>query len=363
MRSEPRLAFVLDALPSLGGAEKVLFTALDAFPRADVFTLIYNRCVFEGTPIANRKVRTSYLNDIPFARRHHRLFLPLMPHAVERLDLHDYDIILSFNYAVAHGIRSHNGARQLAYTYTPMRYAWTDINLNGTQSRKNWIVHRFMESFREWDRQAASRVHGFAAISRAVAGRIRSAWDRDARLIYPPVEIERFKPSQTRGDYYMTASRLVPHKRIDLLVRAFTHLGLPLIVVGDGPELPRLKALAGPSVRLVGFQPETRLADLMSRARGFVCAAEEDFGIAIVEAQAAGLPVIAYGRGGALESVIDGVTGLFFGEQTTDSLIEAIHRFERTADSFCTQEIVQNAARFGKPRFLQEFRQFVDEAL
>lgn len=359
MRSEPRIAFVLDALPSIGGAEKVLFTALEAYPQADVFTLIYNQHFFKGTPIANRKIRTSYLNTLPFAQKHHRLFLPLMPHAIECFALRDYDVIVSFNYAVSHGILNHNGARHLAYTYTPMRYAWTDLNLNGTQTRKNWIIHQFMNSFRKWDRQAASRVHAFAAISRAVASRIETAWGRDSRLIYPPVETERFRPIAKRGEYYITVSRLVPHKRIDLLVRAFSQLGLPLIVVGDGPEMTRLKAVAASNIQLPGYQSDEKTAELIAGARGFVSAAQEDFGIAIVEAQAAGCPVIAYGQGGALESVTDGVTGLFFDEQTVDSLSGAIRKFEARADTFCAEDIVQNASRFGKARFIQEFRQFV----
>jgi glycosyltransferase involved in cell wall biosynthesis len=360
MRSDPRIAFVLDALPSLGGAEKVLFTALEACPQADVFTLIYNRDVFNGTPIANRNIRTSHLNTLPFAQKHHRLFLPLMLRAIERFDLRDYDVIVSFNYAVAHGIRNHNGARHFAYTYTPMRYAWTDLNLNGTQTRKNWIIHQFMNSFRKWDRQAASRVHAFAAISRAVAGRIKTAWGRDSRLIYPPVETERFHPNPKRGEYYITVSRLVPHKRIDLPVRAFSQLGLPLIVVGDGPEMPRLRAMAESNVQLPGYISDEKTAELITGARGFICAAEEDFGIAIVEAQSAGCPVIAYGQGGALESVMDGVTGLFFDEQSLDSLTEAIQKFETRTDSFSTEDIVNNAKRFGKNRFLQEFRQFIE---
>lgn len=359
MRSEPRIAFVLDALPALGGAEKVLFTALEAYPQADVYTLIYNRCAFDRTPIAHRTIHTSFLDSLPFARKHHRLFLPLMLRAIERFDLCKYDVIVSFNYAVAHGIKNENGASHLAYTYTPMRYAWTALNLNGTQVRKNWLVHQYLRSFRTWDRQAASRVHSFAAISRAVGERIRTAWGRDSRLIYPPVETERFHPLEKRGDYYITVSRLVPHKRIDLAVRAFARLGLPLVVVGDGPELPRLANLADSNVRILGYQTDARVAELIRGARGFVCAAEEDFGIAIVEAQAAGVPVLAYGQGGALDTVIPGKTGLLFSDQSVDGLIEGIRDFERRVDSFCPEELVSHARKFGKTRFLREFREFI----
>ena len=360
MKSEPRLAFVLDALPSLGGAEKVLFTALEAYPHADVFTLVYNRTVFEQSPISNLNIRTSYLDALPFAHKHHRLFLPFMPRAIQNFDFHGYDTIVSFSYAVAHGIHNQNGARHLAYTYTPMRYAWTGLNLNGTQTAKGWLLQKVMKTFRTWDRRAAARVDAFAAISKAVACRIKESWGRDSRVIYPPVEVGRFRPAARRGDYYITVSRLVRHKRIDLLVRAFSQLGLPLIVIGDGPELPRLKAQAKDNVQLPGFLPDDQTAGLLASARGFVCAAEEDFGIAIVEAQAAGCPIIAYGQGGALESVREGVTGLFFDQQTVESLCEAVQKFDDIAGSFCREDVAANAQRFGKDRFLREFRQFVE---
>ncbi len=361
MKSDLRIAFVLDALPAVGGAEKVLFTALDTYPQADVFTLIYNRPAFQGTPIANRSIHTSYLDRLPFAQKHHRLFLPLMLQAVERLDLREYDVIVSFTYAVAHGIHNPNRARHVAYTYTPMRYAWAGLNVNGTPTRKNPLIQRFMDSFRTWDRQAAARVDDFAAISEGVACRIKNAWGRTSRLIYPPVEVERFQSFHLRGDYFITVSRLVSHKRIDLLVRAFSQLQLPLVVIGDGPEFSHLKALASSNIHLTGFLPDERVAELIMKARAFVCAAEEDFGIAMVEAQAAGCPVIAYGRGGARETVSDGVTGLFIEEQSVEGIKEAVRRFEAQADSFCREDLVRNASRFGKDRFIYEFVKFVED--
>jgi len=359
MKSEPRLAFILDALPSLGGAEKVLFTALEAYPHADVFTLIYNRKVFEGSLLAQRKIQTSYLNMIPFAQRYHRLLLPLMPLAIELFDLRKYDGIVSFNYAVAHGVRNSNGVRHIAYTYTPMRYAWTNVNLDGTRTQQNFIVDQVMNAFRKWDVLAAARVHEFAAISQAVTERIKLAWGRDAGLIYPPVETDRFSAQKERGQYYITVSRLVPHKRIDLLVQAFSQLKLPLLVVGDGPELPYLKSLASSCIQFLGYQSDEKVEQLLSTARGFICAAEEDFGIAIVEAQAAGCPVIAYRSGGALESVINNCTGLFFADQSIESVMAAVQEFEKRYLCFDVNEIVQNAKRFGKERFLQEFKHFV----
>ena len=360
MKSNRRVAFVIDSLPSLGGAEKVLFTALELYPQADVFTLIYNRDVFNNTPIAQRDIKTSYLDLLPLARKHHRMFLPLMPAAVERFDLHDYELIVSFSYAVAHGVQNFNGARHVSYTYTPMRYAWTDINLDGTRTSRNFIVEKLLQAFCTWDRKAASRVHQFAAVSQAVSKRIQSAYQREAPVIYPPVEIKRFQPNKQREDFYITVSRLVPHKRIDLLVEAFTQLNLPLLIVGDGPELPRLHNLARSNIKLLGYQTDENVAELMNRARGFVCAAEEDFGIAIVEAQAAGCPVIAYGHGGALETVVDDVTGILFPEQSTESLVKAILQFERRYNSFYVDDLVQKAKRFDKDCFKSQFVEFVE---
>lgn len=359
MKSEVRIAFIIDALPSLGGGEKVLFTALEDFPCADIFTLVYNRGVFAHTPLANKKVHTSLINSLPLAHKNHRLFLPFMPSAIERFDLRAYDIVVSFSYAVAHGVMNHNGARHVTYTYTPMRYAWTDLNPDGTRNHKNLILDGLMRLFRAWDQRAASRVHQFAAISQAVSKRIVDAYQRESSVIYPPVEVERFKPCVSREDYYLTVTRLVPHKRVDLIVEAFSRLNLPLLVVGDGPELPRLRNMANSNVRFLGYESDERVAEIMGRARGFVCAAEEDFGIAIVEAQAAGCPVIAYGRGGALETVLEGETGLFFEEQVMGSLIEAVQRFERGRGNFLVEDIVHNAGRFNRSRFLEEFRRFV----
>ena len=359
MTSEPRIAFIIDALPSLGGGEKVLFTALELYPHADVFTLIYNPPFFVDTPISTRSIKTSWLNNLPFAHRYHRLFLPLMPSAIERFDLRAYDFVICFSYAVAHGVTNYNGARHVSYTYTPMRYAWTDLNLNGTHTRKNLILDGFMRAFRTWDRKAASRVHAFASISQTVSKRIADAYQRAAPVIYPPVEVDRFTPACPREGSYVTLTRLVPHKRVDLIVEAFSKLNLPLVVVGDGPELPRLKSSAASNIHFLGYSSDEKIAELLSKARAFVSAAEEDFGIAIVEAQAAGCPVIAYGQGGALETVILGVTGLHFGEQTAESLIQVVQEFERDHSCFDINQLVRNAQRYRKERFLSEFQQFV----
>ena len=360
MKSDPRIAFVIDALPSLGGGEKVLFTALEIYPTADVFTLVYNQHVFAETRIANKEVKTSFINALPFARKHHRLFLPLMPRAIERLDLQKYDLIVSFSYAVAHGIQNFNGARHVSYMYTPMRYAWTDLHIDGTHTRKNLILEGLMRAFRSWDKKAAARVHQFATISQTVSKRIADAYHREAPVIHPPVEVEKFHPNHQRKDFYITVSRLVPHKRIDLIVQAFTKLHLPLIIIGVGPELRHLQKLAGSNIHFIGYETDEKVVDLLAKARGFVSMAEEDFGIAIVEAQAAGCPVITYKGGGALETVISGVTGQFFNEQSSESLIEAIQEFEKQYSCFHVDDLVQNARKYDKARFVSEFQRFVE---
>jgi glycosyltransferase involved in cell wall biosynthesis len=359
MTSKPRTAFVLDALPAIGGGEKTLFAALEIFPQADIFTLVYNKREFTQTPIASKKIITSYLDEIPLAQSHHRLLLPLMPAAIERFDLCQYDVVVAFSYAVAHGVHVKSGTRHLSYTYTPMRYAWSDINLDGSHTRKNPLLNMVMQIFRKWDTSAAGRVHEFAAISHSVAGRIQSAYRREAQVIYPPVEVERFSPNGHRGNYFVTLSRLVPHKRLDLVIEAFSRLKLPLKIIGDGPEKQRLQKHAAPNIEFLGYQSEEAVAQLLAEARGFVCAAEEDFGIAIVEAQAAGCPVIAYQGGGALETVKEGETGLFFPDQSAESLIEAVQRFQDSAHCFRTDIMVDNAHRFSKTRFTESFRNWL----
>jgi glycosyltransferase involved in cell wall biosynthesis len=359
MTSKPRIAFVLDALPAVGGGEKTMFAALEAFPQADIFTLIYNRPAFANTPVANKQIFTSYLDRLPLAQAHHRLLLPLMPTAIERFDLCQYDAVVAFSYAVAHAVRVKDSTRHLCYMYTPMRYAWSDINLDGTHSRKNPLVDLAMKRFRKWDRSAARRVHEFAAISHWIAWRIQSAYQRKAQVIYPPVETERFTVGRKRENYFVTLSRLVPHKRIDLVIEAFSRLKLPLKVIGDGPAAKTLQKRASSNIDFLGYQTEEAVVQLLGSARGFICAAEEDFGIANVEAQAAGCPVIAYRGGGALETVLDGVTGIFFPEQSAVSLTEAIKRFEDSSHCFRTDDLRQNAQRFSKARFQRSFQEFV----
>lgn len=358
---KPKIAFIIDALPSVGGAEKVLIASLELFPDAPVYTLIYNRDKFIETPLPGHPVVTSYINRLPFAHDHYRSYLPLMPAAIEHFDLRQYDILLSFSYAVAHGVSTAPGQRHISYTFTPMRYAWRDGEYETLYPHANHWIEGLFNSFRKWDVSTVQHIDQLAAVSQWIAGWIEHVYQREARVIYPPVEIERFQPQSHREDYYITVSRLVAHKRVDLIVEAFGQLKLPLIVVGEGPEYWRLVQKATDNIRVIGYQSDAAVANLLNKARAFVISSEEDFGIAVVEAQAAGCPVIAYGRGGVLETVIDGQTGIFYCEQTVESLVAAVQCFEHRLKDFHHSEIQVNTRRFNKAHFQQELISFITQ--
>ncbi len=288
-------------MPEYAGAERVLDTVLELYPNAPIFTLVYNPDAFVGTFIAKHPVHTSWLQQMPGGRVHYRKYLPLLPLTFQLFDLHEYDIVLSFSYAVAHGVATRPDQLHISYTFAPLRYAWQNAN---DYYQHGWIAPAaklILHYFRAWDRSAAAHVTHFVAISEWTAECIRRAYGREAEVIYPPIEVERFQPKEPRERYYVALSRLVSHKRLDLIVRAFTRLGLPLVVIGEGPERKRLEGQAGPNVRLVGRQSDQAVIDWLGRARALVHAAEEDFGLVLVEAQAAGCPVIALERGAARE--------------------------------------------------------------
>jgi glycosyltransferase involved in cell wall biosynthesis len=358
MQLNSKIAFVIDALPAIGGAEKVLMAALELFPGAPVYTLLFNREKFAYTPIACRDVTTSFIQRLPFAPTQYRKYLPVMPLAMQQFDLCAYETIVSFSYAVAHGVKVHPGQTLLSYTFTPMRYAWSNIGLDGKPRRSSLFMDSIFRRFREWDVAAAGRVYKFAAVSRWISDWIERAYKRESCVIYPPVEIERFTPAAEREDFFVTIARLVPHKRVDLLVDAFNCLRLPLLIIGEGPERHRLEARARENVRFLGFQPDSVVDDLLNRARAYVCPGREDFGIAMVEAQAAGCPLVVYGAGGALEIVGEHQTGIFFNESTPESLIAAVEKLDRTCIS--SHDCVKNARRFDKERFHMEFEAFVE---
>jgi UDP-N-acetylmuramyl pentapeptide phosphotransferase/UDP-N-acetylglucosamine-1-phosphate transferase/glycosyltransferase involved in cell wall biosynthesis len=355
-----RVAIVHDFLYTYAGAERVLEQLIALFPDCDLFS------IFDFLPpdqrgfIRNKKVRSTFIQRMPWARRKHRAYLPLMPLAIEQLDLSAYDIVISSSYLVAKGVLTRHDQLHICYCHTPVRYAWDLQNqyldqLHGLlRIAKDAVARILLHYIRNWDVHSANNVDVFVTNSDFVGRRIKKVYRRDAQTIYPPVDTERFALQEQKEDFYVTASRLVPYKRIDLIVEAFARMpGRRLIVVGEGPEMEKIRAKTSDNVRLLGYQPVARLRHYLQRARAFVYAAEEDFGIVPVEAQACGTPVICFGRGGVTESVIDGKTGVHFYEQTVESIIDAVSRFED--QQWDPAEIRKNAERFSVRQFRQRF--------
>ncbi len=356
-RSPPPIALVQDALPDYGGAERVLEVVLEMFPQAPIYTLVYRPSRFEGTRLATHPIQTSPLARLPGALKNHYRYLPLFPYFIEQLDLRQFRIVISFNYAVAHGVVLRPDQLHISYTYTPLRYLWhqTHAFLEEQRGLRGMLTRILFHYLRMWDVTASRRVDHYVAISSWVAAGIRRAYGRQAEVIFPPVATEKFEPLQPRQDYYITVTRLAPHKRIDLIIEAFRQLDRPLIIVGEGPDRPAFAAQAPANITFAGRLPDEQVAALLGRARAFVHVAEEDFGIAPVEAQAAGCPVLAYESGGVRDTVIPGVTGLLFKEQTSSCLREAVLQFEAVQGNFDPFRLQAHAAQFGVERFKREF--------
>jgi len=359
-----RFAFVHEWLVNLGGSEKVLERALELDSQAPIFTLVYDPDALGESIIHEHPIHTSFIDRLPFRSRF-RMYLPLMPMAIERLDVGDVDVIISSNHCVAKGILTRSDQLHISYVHAPMRYAW-DLHFPLMQQARlhqglrGMVASRMFHSLRQWDVLAANRVDVFVANSKYTARRIRKAYRREAEVIYPPVDIDRFDPGQVRDDFYLTVCRCVPYKRVDLIIEAFNDLGRPLIVIGDGPELNRLKAMAGKGVRVLGRQDDAVIVDHMQRCRAFVHASDEDFGISPIEAQAAGAPVIAYSRGGTGETVIPKVTGIHFDRQSSASISDAVKKFEAEAAEFDGARIRTHAETFSPDRFDAQMQQLVE---
>lgn len=361
-----KTCFVHEYLIDYGGAEQVLKGFLEIWPNSPIFTLIYDK---EGNCkdiINSTKVIGSFLNKFPYARRKHRAYLPLMPLAIEQLDLSGYDVVISESHAIAKGVITGPDQLHIGYIHTPIRYAWDMQEAYLKQAGldkglRSFITRALLHYLRIWDMRTVAGVDYYIANSNFVAKRIMKLYKREAEVIYPPVNVDRFSIGKEKEDFYITISRLVSYKKVDLIVRAFNRLpGRDLVIIGDGPEIKSLKKIASSNITFMGFQPESVIEDMLKRAKAFVYAAEEDFGIVPVEAQACGTPVIAYGKGGVLETVVEGETGFFFEEQNETALIEAINAFEGSA-SLDPDVIRQNAERFNKARFLREMKSFVEE--
>jgi len=360
-----KTAVVHEWLVTYAGSEQVCEQMLRLFPDADLFSLVDFLPDDLRWFIQHRPVNTSFLQHLPFARKRFRAYLPLMPMAVEQFDLSTYDVILSSNHAVAKGVLTRADQLHISYVHTPIRYAW-DLQqqyLRGSDLQKGLkaiAAQTILHYLRLWDVATANRVDCFLANSQFVARRIWKTYRREAQVLYPPVAVDRFHPGGDRDDFYLTVSRFVPYKRVDLTVQAFNQLGLPLVVIGDGADWKRVKAIAQPNVKLLGRQPDAIVEDYLQRCKAFVFSAEEDFGITLVEAQAAGAPVIAFGKGGATETVIPGKTGILFPHQTVESLMEAVQYFESGGLITDCEQLRQNAERFAPERFRQEFLKIVE---
>lgn len=368
-----KTAIICDWLVTYAGSERVLEEIIHCFPDADLFAVV------DFIPTPNRSflnhkiVKTTFIQQLPGAKKRYRSYLPLMPLAIEQLDLSGYDLILSSSHAVAKGVLTGPDQLHISYTHSPMRYAWDlqhqylqESGLN--KGLRGWLAKYFLHRLRLWDQRAATGVDHFIANSHYIARRILKTYRRSAHVIYPPVDVALFTPAQQRkDDFYLTASRLVPYKKVALIVESFAQLpDKKLLVIGDGPDLARIKKIATANIEILGYQSPTALVDYMQRAKAFVFAAEEDFGIAPVEAQACGTPVIAYGKGGALETVrgIDKEkpTGIFFHEQNIASIHQALREFEQRQDHFTPEACVHHARRFRPERFQEELKDFVKEA-
>ncbi|MDX2211806.1 MAG: glycosyltransferase family 4 protein [Oculatellaceae cyanobacterium bins.114] len=361
-----KTAVVHEWLVTYAGSERVCEQMLLLFPEADLYSLVDFLSEQLRGFIQHKSVTTSFIQRLPFANPKFRQYLPLMPLAVEQFDLSEYDLILSSHHAVAKGVITRADQLHISYVHTPIRYAW-DLQRDYLQGAglqrglKAVLTQLILHYIRLWDVASANRVDCFVANSHYVARRIWKTYRRPAQVIYPPVAVEQFYPKSQRDDFYFTLSRFVPYKRIDLIVTAFTQLGLPLVVMGDGPDWRRVTAMAGANVQFLKPQSDSVVADYMQRCKAFVYAAAEDFGITLVEAQAAGAPVITYGKGGATETVIPEKTGLFFGEQTVESLIEVVRRLESKSVSFDTERLRSHAEQFSINRFQREFAELVDQ--
>lgn len=364
------VALVHDWLTGMRGGEKVLEILCELFPDATIHTLLHKKRSVSET-ISRMKIKTSFVQNLPFAVDHYRKYLPLFPTAIEQFDLTGYDLVVSSSHCVAKGAITSPETCHICYCHTPMRYAWemyyTYFSRDSLNPIIRWSVPFFMNYLRTWDERSADRVDYFVANSRNVRRRIKKHYRREAEVIYPPVDTEHFELSAKEGEYYLVVSALVPYKRIDLAVAAFNELGLPLLIVGEGSEKKKLVKIARENVKFVDWQAASELKRYYAECKALIFPGEEDFGIVPVEAQACGKPVIAFGRGGAAESIRgahpdqasgDSPTGIFFQPQTKEALIEAVRLFGSLR--FEPELIRENALRFDRRVFRERIQRFVE---
>lgn len=356
-----RVAIVHDWLNQRGGAEVVLEALVEMYPQAPVYTSMYWP---KAMPQEYRSwdIRTSFMDKLPFVKRYHQPFLPLYPLAFETFDFTGYDLVISNKSGFCHGVITSPDTLHICYCLTPTRYLWDYhgyVQREGLPRLARLALPPFLNYLRMWDWAAAHRVDHFIAISRTIQQRIAKYYRRDSVVIYPPVDTRKFAPSDTHDDYFLIVSRLIPYKRIDLAVRAFNELGLPLVIIGDGRDRESLQALAKSNIHFLGYVSDREIGDYFARCRAFILPGQEDFCIAPVEAQAAGRPVIAYAAGGALDTVVEGVTGTFFYEQTPEALIKVIREFDE--NRYDPAAVRRHAERFDKRVFKKQLSAFIEE--
>ena len=360
-------ALVHDWFSTYAGAEKCIESFTDIWDDLEIYSLIDFLSDADRDKILKGKhAHTSFIQKLPFAKDKYRNYLPLFPLAIEQFDLSAYDVVLSSSHAVAKGVLTHSNQLHIAYVHTPIRYAWDLYHQYLRESGldrglKGVLAKYFLHKIRIWDASTANRVDHYVANSRYIARRIKKTYGKPSDVIYPPVDVDKFTLREAKEEFYLTASRMVPYKKIDLIVEAFSQTDKKLLVIGDGPDMAKIKSKAGKNVELLGFADDETMADLMGRAKAFVFAAEEDFGITPVEAQACGTPVICFGRGGARETVIDGESGLYFMEQNTKELLAAVAKFEQNYDKFEPAKIRENSLKFSRARFEAEIKSYVEK--
>ncbi|ELA3178328.1 TPA: glycosyltransferase family 4 protein [Klebsiella aerogenes] len=369
MSDDINIGIVADWLVTYAGSEKVIKEFIDVFPSSELYSVVdflsdSNRELFSG-----KKAKTTFIQKMPFAKSKYQKYLPLMPLAIEQLDMSGHDVVLSSSHAVAKGILTGPDQLHISYVHSPIRYAWDlqhqYLRESGlSEGLKGFIAKYLLHKIRIWDYRTANGVDHFIANSKFISRRIHKVYGRSSDVIYPPVDVNNFTLNENKDNYYFTASRLVPYKRIDLIVDAFNEMPeKKLVVVGDGSEMDKIKSKAKGNIEILGYQPNNIMQKHMQNAKAFVFAAEEDFGITPVEAQACGTPVIAFGKGGVLETIIpegnQSPTGVFFDTQEPGSIIESVNKFESMQDLFEPIECRRNAEKFSEERFRTEINTYI----
>jgi glycosyltransferase involved in cell wall biosynthesis len=355
-------------LTTIGGSEKVLEAIYQLYP-SPIYTLLADKKNLQGSGFENADIHVSRIQRFPFATKMYRRYLNYFPFEIEQFDLSQYDMVISSNHCVAKGVLTNAHQIHVCYCHTPMRYAWDQyhqsLNDSGfSKGIKSHIARKALHKIRLWDVVSANRVDHYIANSKYIANRIEKTYRRRADVIYPPVDVDRFTLCTDKQDFYLAVSRMVPYKNIGFIVNAFSHIPKKkLVVIGDGPEYKTIKSHAPKNVELLGYQPDSVLNDYLGKAKAFIFAAEEDFGILPVEAQACGTPVIAYGRGGALETVTHGISGILFADLDIESFIDAIRIFERQEKAFRPDSIRNGVKKFSVNRFKEEFKSYIEHLI